>query len=276
MEPSVTLLGTRLAAAALGFATALCAAIATAQPQQARPEEIIVFGFSYGELREQIRLREQAVFTRFNEINSDDKFDIHCTMDPAAGTRILERRCLSNSWREQDRNYAQTFLRSVTADGGGGASAAYSPGEARAEQMRMQVLLKEEMRRLSFEDPRLNEAVVELGQAMQALQLRRGGESTYTMFRTVTDGGDESLFNAERVFEVQVGLSDYTHYLRYPTFTLGQVTGVVRKIDVDCEEGRRKVDYEPDVEWTIPQGWTRCLLMVRAKRGAKFMFYEFE
>jgi hypothetical protein len=262
--------GKRIATAALIITTAFCSLPNASAQSESSPEEIIVRGYSYGEIREQIRIREQAVFIRFNEINSDDQFDIHCKMDSKAESRTLERRCLSNSWREQERNYARAFSGRVTLTAGN------DPAEFRAEQLRMQAKLKEEMRRLSYEDPALGEAVLQLGQAMQALQFRRGGRPTYTAFRTVETDGDESLFNAERVFEVQIGMSAWTHYLRYRTFTLGDVSGTVRKIDVDCEEGRRTVDYEPNVEWTIPQDWSRCLLRVRAKRGSKVMFYEFE
>jgi len=54
------------------------------------------------------------------------------------------------------------------------------------------------------------------------------------------------------------------------------MTTIRNKIEVDCEQGGRKVDYEPDVEWTVPQDWDRCILLVRAKRGSTFAFYEFQ
>ena len=47
------------------------------------------------------------------------------------------------------------------------------------------------------------------------VQFRRGGRPTYTAFRTV-ETDDESLFNSERVFEVQIGMSAWTHWLRFP------------------------------------------------------------
>jgi hypothetical protein len=253
----------------LALAAALSGAAAQAEPSSPL-DEIIVRGRSYAELREQIRIREQAVYTRFNEINSDDGFDIHCTMERRRESHILERRCLSNSWREQDSNMGQAYLGAAAGRPGIGVA------EYFAEQRRMQALLKEEMRRLSFEDAALGEAVLDLGQAMQALQLRRGGKPSYTMFREVSTDADEPLLNAERIFEVQIGVASWTHYLRYPTFTLGAVTGKVRSVDVDCEQGRHKIDYEPEVEWTLPQSWSRCLLLVRAKRGSKFTFYEFQ
>ena len=263
--------GKRLAGAVVAFATALWApAFASAQPQPATAEEIIVRGRSYDELRAQIRIRQDAVFARFNDINSDDAFDIHCTMDPAFGSRILERRCRSNSWREHEASFAQAWMRKM--DGFTGAD---TEGY-RAEQLRMQGLLKEEMRRLAYEDPELGAAVLQLGQAMQALQLRTGARASWTMFRETPANGGELAFNAERVFEVQVGLAPWTHYLTYGTFTLDSVSGTVRAIEVNCEQGSREVDYEPAVEWNVPPDWTGCVLVVRAKRGSTFTFYEFQ
>src|SRR5688572_3152349 len=230
METSVTRLGSRSsAAAAFAFTAALYASpFAAAQPQPELADEVIVRGRSYGELRLQIRLRQDAVFARFNDINSDDAFDIHCTMEPRLESHILERSCLSNSWREQSANYAQAWLRGARGQADGDTA------EYRGEQLRMQALLKEEMRRLAYEDAELGAAVLQLGQAMQALQRRIGGRPSWTMFRETTADGGELAFNAERIFEVEIGLAPWTHYLTYPTFTLDGVSGNVRKIDVDC------------------------------------------
>ena len=270
METRAARFVSRSAAAACAFANALCASpFAAAQPQTV-DDEIIVRGRSYGELRLQIRLRQDAVFARFNDINSDDAFDIHCTMEPRLESHILERSCLSNSWREQSAKYAQAWLRGARGQADGDTA------EYRGEQRRMQALLKEEMRRLAYEDAKLGAAVLQLGQAMQALQLRTGDRPSWTMYRETTDDGGELAFNAERVFEVEMGLAPWTHYLTHPTFTIDEVSGSVRRIDVDCEQGSQNVDYEPEVEWTLPQGWTRCVLLVRAKRGSTFTFYEFQ
>lgn len=262
--------GRRLAEAVAIFAIALCTpGSANAQPQAEVDDEVIVRGRTYGELRLQIRIRQEAVFARFNDINTDDAFDIHCTMEARLESHILERRCLSNSWREQDSNIGQAYLGNM--QGRPGMIAA----DYRSEQLRMQGKLKEEMRRLAYEDAELGAAVLELGQAMQAFQMRAGGRPSWTMFREMAADGGELAFNAERMFEVQMGLAPWTQYLTYPTFTLDAVSGNIRKIEVDCEQGTRKVDYEPHVEWTVPQDWNRCILLVRAKRGSTFTFYEF-
>jgi hypothetical protein len=50
----------------------------------------------------------------------------------------------SNSWREQDANFAQAFLLQLRGEAGA------NPTQYRAEQLRMQRLLSKEMRRLAL------------------------------------------------------------------------------------------------------------------------------
>ena len=53
-------------------------------------DEIIVYG-SLPELRRQLRHTRDAMFLRFNEINSDDRFDIHCYVENAYRLAHQER-----------------------------------------------------------------------------------------------------------------------------------------------------------------------------------------
>jgi hypothetical protein len=106
-------------------AVSLCSAVAgqdaTLQSAARAPpkgdDEIIVYG-SLPELRHQLRLTRDATFLRFNEINSDDRFDIHCYLEALTGTRIKRERCLSNSWREQDANFGQAFVAWLRGESG--------------------------------------------------------------------------------------------------------------------------------------------------------------
>jgi len=275
--------------------TALCGAVALAsaapsqeaslvEPSAALPEplepaavpeppakpDIIVRGRGYGALRLQIRLAEEEIFARFNDINSTDDFDIHCQMDPMLGSRIRTRLCQSNSWREQDANYAQATLRRMRGEGGPDAQ------QFRAEQLRMQRLLANEVRRLAFEDAELGEAVVRLGQAQLALADRTGRRSEWTEWREVAAGADGALpFAAERMFEVHIGRQRWPHLLTGRTFTIAQVSGDIRSLSLDCNERDEKLDYETDVDWTLPANLTSCILLVRAKKDTTFALYEF-
>ena len=108
--------------AVFGGAAALCHAAAggadgengadRGDPAAAPGDEMVVVG-SMGELRRELRLAEEAVFNRFNEINSDDAFDIHCLLEPRYGSRIRALSCRSNSWREQEANYGTAVAREM-------------------------------------------------------------------------------------------------------------------------------------------------------------------
>jgi hypothetical protein len=233
-------------------------------------EEIIVRGFSYGELRAQIRLAQEAVYARFNDINSDDAFDIICKDETRVASHIKQQSCVSNSWREQNANMARATVAQMRGEYD------VSPTMYRGLQLLMQKRLANEMRRLAVVDPELKDAVLRLGRAMYLMNLKSGSNPTWTLYREVAASPDGLPFGAEQVVQVRMGLEPWTHLLTQPTFTLGQVAGDIRKIELECAELARNLDYVPDIEWTVPAGATDCTVRVRAKRGATFALYEFQ
>jgi hypothetical protein len=257
------------AAAGLGRAAADTEATPAAETARA-DEEIIVRGRAYGDLRRQIQRAEELVYARFNDINSDDKFDIHCFERPMLGSRIRERVCQSNSWREQDANYAQAFLMQLRGETGA------IPAQFRAEQLRMQRLLSQEMRKLSVEDPQLSEAVMRLGSAYRTMNTREGSRPQWTLFRPIPPGEDGLPYGAQAMYEVRMGIAPWNHRLTESTFTLAHVFGDIRKLELDCDGSVRELDYELGLEWTVPAGSRACDLRVSAKRGTTFALYEFE
>ncbi len=228
-------------------------------------DEIIVHG-RLGDLRLQLTLAENAVFDRFNEINSDDRFDIHCRMEAPLGTHIPHRVCEANFWREQDANYAGATIAELRGESGP------PPDMFRGEQSRMQNQLAGEMRRLAAEDPQLRDAVLRLGSAQQAIGLYRPGE---TLDTEVPAGADGLPYDARRMFEVRVGRDPWRHPLTQHTFTIAQVEGEVRDLSVQCEHGKKQITYESGVDWTVPEAWGSCSLRVNAKRDTTFVLYEF-
>jgi hypothetical protein len=244
-----------------------------AVPQPPAPADIIVRGRGYSELRLRIRLAEEAVFARFNEINSTDDFDIHCRTEAVTGTRIHSRSCLSNSWREQDANMAQALIRRMRGEGGP------PPDQFRGEQLVMQRRLSEEAQRLALEDEALGEAVLQLGQARLALAARTGGREDVTRWRQVSAGSEGLPYDAERMFEVKVGGAPWSHLLTQPTFTISSVTGNIRSLTLNCKEDERietaEIEFASDVEWTLPAEWSSCILHVRARRDTTFALFEF-
>jgi hypothetical protein len=248
---------------------AVAPATSAAVAEPPAPPDIVVRGRSFTELRLQILRAEEAVFGRFNDINSSDDFDIHCRAEVFLGSRIAKRSCVSNSWREQDTNIAQSMLGQLRGETGP------SPQQFVSEQQAMQHKLDEEMGRLAREDEQLAEAVLTLGQAKFALARRTGRAETFTVSHEVTAGRNGLPYDAQRLFEVRVGDAPWTHPLTQRTFAFASVTGRIRSLALECGDERQSLDYEPDAEWTVPPAWSSCTLAVRAKKGTTFALLEF-
>jgi hypothetical protein len=271
-----------LALGAYGATVVLGAAAAaqTAAPATELPvdEEILVFGKRLEELRIRIRLAEDDVYARFNEINSDDVFDVHCYERPASGSNIDRRTCLSNGWRQMNNAFADATVRDLQSRSGGVGSDGYShiPQQYRARQLRGEQLMTAEMRRLAYEDPELRAAMERLGQAYQAEEQLTGLPPEWTLYREVTAGDDGLPFGARHLVEVRIGATEWSRTLGTRTFTITGVDGRIRGIRVACDQAERKLEYQQDSDWTIPDAWGACTLYVDAKRGTTFALYEFE
>lgn len=72
-----------------------------------------------------------------------------------------------------------------------------------------------------------------------------------------------------------VGRDPWRHTPSRRTFTLVDVDGDVREIEVECDRRKAVLEYMPDVDWTLPESWGRCTLFVAAKRNTTFSLYEF-
>ncbi|HEX6995658.1 MAG TPA: hypothetical protein VF339_16120 [Gammaproteobacteria bacterium] len=235
-------------------------------------EEVVVRGRSRGMLRAQIQLAEEAVYARFNEINSNDEFDIHCRRVTPIGSNISRRVCEPNFWRNVQARAGEETVRALQ-----GSSAV--PTEVfLAEGLLKYRLLDEEMRRLTAEDEELRRSLVRLVRLMEA---DSGGELPPAFFATVSvqekAGETELPYDAAIRTSVRIGRDPWTYALALQTFTIAHVYGEIRRVEVQCE-GRRKqrLRYEPDVEWTLPEAWAPCDLTVRATAGTTFALYEFE
>jgi hypothetical protein len=58
-------------------------------------------------------------------------------------------------------------------------------------------------------------------------------------------------------------------------FTIANIDGAVDKIEVECDGRRASLEFQPDVEWQLPDSWGDCELFVDADPGTMFNFYEF-
>jgi hypothetical protein len=281
------------AAPALAAALALscaCEAQEGTPPTANQPppidDQIVVFGKALAELRIRIELAEDDVYARFNEINSNDLFDVHCYERASAGSRIEDRTCLSNAWRANDAAFADATVRElqssilVPGDGDtparGGAGYSQIPQQFRPKQLRTEGLVVEEMRRLAREDPVLRASMIRLGQAYQALETVAGSRPEWTLYRDVAGGEDGLPPDTRRAVEVRIGGVSWLHPLTASTFTIAGVEGRIRAMRLKCDATDTRLEYEQALDWTIPQSWGACALEVSARRGTTFVLYELE
>ncbi len=235
-------------------------------PPSSVDDQIVVTGRGIAEIRAQIRLAEDVVYSRFNDINSDDRFDIHCTMRTSIDTHIQHRECRSNSWMEEDANYANATLGALRGEIG------MNPEAYRARQLDMQQRLDKEFRRLIREDPELRRDMERLGQAYLALN---AATDRATLFREVPASDPRYPADARHMLDVRVGADAWTYHLTEHTFTLTGVMGTIRSLRLDCDNGGTKLAFKDDSEWKVPAAWGRCDVIVAAKRNTTFAFVEF-
>jgi hypothetical protein len=256
-------------------AAALCSAAAgqdasiqsASRPPPSGDDEIIVYG-SIPELRRQLRHTRDAMFLRFNEINSDDKFDIHCYLEEPTGSRIKRERCVSNSWREQDANIGQAFVQWLRGEPG------VPPEFYVAQQQLWQHKLGEEWLRLASEDAAFAGTMTRFELAREALE--RVTPSFKADSRKVMPVGGALPYGATHAHEVTAGRKPWKEKLSGSVFTITARTGDVHDLTITCEHGSERLDYQPNSEWTVPSDYGACKLQVDATPGAKFLVYELD
>jgi hypothetical protein len=150
------------------------------------------------------------------------------------------------------------------------------PEQFEAEQAYMERRLGDEMRRLVGEDAQFRAAVIELANAQSALAEHQGKPLPYSLSKELEAGSTGLPYGAKRVLEVKAGREPWRHALTARTFTIAQVNGEIRRIEVGCIETTKRLRYEPGVEWTLPAHWGDCTLAVRAKADTTFAVYEFD
>lgn len=257
-----------LSAAALAQPSA--AATATSKPP-ATDDEIVVVGKSPQEIRLQIRLAEEAVYDRWNEINSTDDYDIHCRQETPTGSHVPRRVCQANFWRKAQ---AQSGTETVRALQGGPA---VSPTQLMAEAIYKRRLMTREMKQLAEKDEELEKDFYRLGNLEQALDRTVKQENPFaTTSAEQTAAAGALPYDAALAADVHVGRKPWTHTLRERTFTFAHVNGDIESVEVKCPGRTEKLQYETGAEWTLPADWGACDLRVDAPRGTTFSLFEFQ
>lgn len=133
----------------------------------ARPlEQITVIGEqSFYSLRLEIESAEEEVFGIFNELNSSDEMDIHCTHEVYTGSHMKVRDCMPGFLREAIAQNAQDYVNGIDVQ----LTRAQMTGEVHQEQ----VALEAEMIRLAQENAELYQALHKLTELTRKLQIKK-------------------------------------------------------------------------------------------------------
>jgi hypothetical protein len=233
-------------------------------------DQVIVRGRTRKMLRTELWRAEEAFYDRFNELNSNDEFDIHCRRD-ASGPRVAPRVCAANFWVKVQGKLAETALGQQRGMGPG------TPHVFIEQGMEKGRLAAAEMRQLAAEDAELRSAFLYMSNLRDAAN---GGKVPQWWSRTISTQAtrdDQALpYDAAVAADVRVAREAWSHMLTQRTFTLAHVFGDIRGMEMTCGRQSERLDYEPGREWTLPDVSGPCTLLVKASFGTTFSLFEFD
>src|SRR5690606_32519670 len=96
---------------------AVAAAENAAAPRDSAEDELVVSGQRPKNLRVEIERLENSVYERFNALNSNDEFDIHCFERAPTGSNIPVRTCAPNFVIEAEAAAARKIVQNARARG---------------------------------------------------------------------------------------------------------------------------------------------------------------
>jgi len=101
--------GVVLMLAMLCLQPARSATAAAANPSSELPE-VVVESKRLSRMRQEIIQVENRFFALFNDLNTEDDFDVHCRHNTPTGTRIQQRVCLVQFYEEAQAEWARAQL----------------------------------------------------------------------------------------------------------------------------------------------------------------------
>lgn len=134
---------------------------ATATPDPAVQELIVIGPRTLGGLRDELVRAEDRVHELFNALNDDDEFDIHCFMETRTGTNIAQRVCKANYVDAATANDGQAYLAFLRGEPGTAQSPAMAVLQYKNE------MLREKLTALVRENAELREAVTHFAELIQ-------------------------------------------------------------------------------------------------------------
>lgn len=73
-------------------------------------EEVVVRGTKLWQMREAIVNAEKRFYALYNELNTNDDFDVHCDLEAPLGTRLKSRVCRVAYVADAQADFAQALL----------------------------------------------------------------------------------------------------------------------------------------------------------------------
>jgi hypothetical protein len=153
---------------------------------QDAPEEIVVRGRRIGELRAEIEVARQRAYAIFNEINTNDEFDVRCRKDSRPGTNVPQEVCRAQFENRissaAGQEYFSGLFRACRGPAGitqdcmfsNAASAALNAAQGiEGQALSKQDQMKEEILRLANEDDRFAQAILDWYEANQQYEAAR-------------------------------------------------------------------------------------------------------
>ena len=235
-------------------------------------EEIVVRGGTPAALRFQIERAEDAIYERFNEINSTDDFDIFCRDEVPTGSRMRHRVCKPRFWQEAQSQAGTETARTFQG------SYAMSVAVINAEALYKNELMDDELRQLAASDAQLLDAIVKLERLRTTLENYDDAQNDENATRAFVATADEySLpYDAAVMAEVRVRSGPFSHVLTHPTFAVANVFGEIDSIELYCRNQTHRLQFEPGAEWSVPADWEPCYVEIDARRDTTFSLFEFD
>lgn len=152
------------------LATLLLAAGPAVRAAEEAPEEIEVFGQrQLFRMEEQLIEAETAVYALYNELNTDDLYDVTCVWEQPLGTNMRHRVCRPGFITKAEQSRGQEYMSSITGMG-------YTTGTSvELENERHNPILKQKLEEAVKNSPELAARMMEHQELKAALDERKSG-----------------------------------------------------------------------------------------------------
>ena len=94
---------------------------------------------SVRQLRREYRDAEEAFYDAFNEINTDDEFDMECRTAPRLGSRKRERRCQAEFLWEYEEELGEEMYRRSSTGAAGSATTSQVTLQRKQDELRAEM-----------------------------------------------------------------------------------------------------------------------------------------